>query len=110
MNLFGLLFIQYRDGDKITFASRWMDWHGRLFMGRPEDKGLDWVRDDLRKNFYWDKVDRILPTDGKELREWQEHSMFLAQYRNFEAPVAAKIVSVTSLIVVFALVGFGALL
>lgn len=107
MNLLGLLFLQYKDGRSLAFASKWMNWHGRVFLGRPEEKGLDWVREDLRSSYYWCQADRVLPTEHKALREWQEQSMFVAQFRNFEAKSLARIVSLLSLVLVLGIVGVG---
>lgn len=107
MNLLGLLFLQYKDGKGLSFASKWMDKHGRMFLGKPQDKGMDWVREDLQRSYYWITADRVLPTEAKALREWEEQSMFVAWFRNFEAAAAAKTVSLASMVLVLALVAMG---
>lgn len=81
------LFDVYKKNHGPRFGSRFMNCLGRLFMGSPEGKGLDGVRQDLRDTYYWDKKDRVIPVDA--LDEWMEQSILVNEYRQVEAPAAA---------------------
>lgn len=76
------LFLQYQKGKKTTFGSRWMDWHGRFFLGSPADNGLGNTRDDLQHSAYFIAPDRIPPTnDPVAMKGWKKEGILYAQYR-----------------------------
>lgn len=49
--MFGWLFTQYRKPGKLHFGSKWLNLHGRFFIGNPESFGL------ADKNARWLAVD-----------------------------------------------------
>lgn len=102
--MFSFLFIQYRDGRGLTFGSKWMALHGKLFLGKPRDKGLGHIRQDLQDNYYYIKEDRFLPRDASALDQWELDSIQLAQYRDLEAPHVAKACSLVGVALVTVLV------
>ena len=103
-----LLFQQYDDGKGVAFGSRWMKSHGIRFMGSPEEKGLGHLRKDLRKYFYYIKPDRRLPV-AEELKDWQNQSILLAQYRAAEEPEVSRASSYVMLVFCFICVALAAL-
>ena len=38
--MFGWLFTQYRKPGRLHFGSKWLNLHGRFFIGNPESFGL----------------------------------------------------------------------
>lgn len=85
------LFLQYADGKKLTFGSKFMSWCGRFFIGTLDENGIDQVRDDLKRSYFYIQSDRIPPTNDKEaMEQWKLESKLLAQYREITRPAIAK--------------------
>jgi hypothetical protein len=97
------LFMQYQDTTTLTFASRWMNLHGKVLIGSVKDKGLD-VREDLARSYYYIREERDLPEGEKDREQWRVHSILLSQYRSLEARTVAKGAALFAMSVCLALV------
>lgn len=84
------MFHQYNNRTGPTFGSRFMKACGQLVLGKPEAKGFEHLRKDLQDTYYYIKEDRHLPTEVKALQQWEIQSLFLAQFREVEAPLVSK--------------------
>lgn len=82
-SLFGWLFVQYRDSRRLLFGSRWMNLHGRLFLGPPETLGLaeDLIGENVRRTYFYLPTDRHPPTDEKAFKKWQKDQLYATQTR-----------------------------
>lgn len=87
-SLFGWLFVQYRDSRKLLFGSRWMNLHGRLFLGPPETLGLveDLIGENVRRTYFYLPTDRHPPTDEKAFKKWQKDQLYATQTREASQP------------------------
>lgn len=105
MNLPRALFLRYRPTDKPYFGSRFMHFLGTTFMGTPKSKGLGDLRQDLQDTYYYLKVDRLIPNDEADQKEWRIHSIKAQIYRELEHMELAKAIwmtlSVAALVLVF---------
>lgn len=85
------IFLQYADGKRLTFGSKFMSWCGRFFIGSLDDNGIEQVRDDLKRSYYYIQSDRIPPTHDKvAMEQWKLESKLLTQYREITRPAIAK--------------------
>lgn len=103
------LFLAYADGKRLSFTSRFLNWLGQTFLGRPEEKGLEGLRPDLLKSYYYTRDERILPPKG-ERRQWREQAIKVELVRQFEHLRVALIAAGVGVIVTLALVSAGAML
>lgn len=82
--MLGWLFVSYRQPGSLTWASRWMHKHGRLFIGDPasvfQARG---IHPELIKSYYFTKDDRHIGA-AKDLTKWRFDSMFVNAYRRYE--------------------------
>jgi len=87
-SLFGWLFVQYRDSRRLLFGSRWMNLHGRLFLGPPETLGLaeDLIGENVRRTYFYLPTDRHPPTDEKAFKKWQKDQLYATQTREASQP------------------------
>ncbi len=99
--IFDRLFLQYRKDDKPWFGSRWMNLHGRLFIGDPKELGLEDVDKNLLRTYYYDKVDRY--THPKDTIEFRRNNNKLTATREAERPRVAFGASMGALMMVLAL-------
>ncbi len=102
------IFLQYADGKKLTFGSKFMSWCGRFFIGSLDDNGIEQVRDDLKRSYYYIQSDRIPPTNDKVgMEQWKLESKLLTQYREITRPAIAKGSFFFALVLVSILVAIG---
>ncbi|MBL8264185.1 MAG: hypothetical protein KF800_00240 [Lysobacter sp.] len=90
-SLFGWLFAQYRDSRRLLFGSRWMNLHGRLFLGPPETLGLaeDLIGENVRRTYFYLPTDRHPPTDERAFKKWQKDQLYATQTREASQPHVA---------------------
>lgn len=79
----GFFFPQYKTGLSTRFGSRLLDFYGRLFMGAPEQLGLEDVPLEHRKTFYWLREDRYaLPKSRKsDLQAYMQDNIKMTMLR-----------------------------
>lgn len=107
--IFNKLFMQYQKGKRATFGSKWMDWHGRFFLGTPADNGLGDTREDLQHTYYFIAPDRIPPTNDKvAMKQWSTESILYAQFRDTNAREVSRGTAYVGLSLVLVLVFLGA--
>lgn len=107
--IFNKLFMQYQEGKRATFGSKWMDWHGRFFLGTPADIGLGETREDLQHTYYYIAPDRIPPTNDKvAMKQWSTESILYAQFRDANAREVSRGSAYVGLALVLILVFVGA--
>lgn len=81
--MFAWLFTQYRKPGKLHFGSKWLNLHGRLFIGSPERFGLQDCRDNVLTSYYYLRADRKIPvTDDGEFDAWKLDALRASQVRH----------------------------
>ena len=68
------LYTQFQKGDKPLFGSRFYNFLGRTFIGRPQDVGLTDLRPDLEQQFYFIPTDRKPPDSKAAFEAWSKAS------------------------------------
>lgn len=86
--ILGALFVAYRDPKKPTFASRWMNRHGRWLIEDPA-KVLAGrrIHSKLIDSYYYTKDDRH--HDGVGVKRWMADSLFVNTYRRYQERTVA---------------------
>ena len=81
--MFAWLFTQYRKPGKLHFGSKWLNLHGRVFIGSPESFGLSDCRENVLKSFYYLRADRKPPVgDTGEYDAWKMDALRASQVRH----------------------------
>ncbi|WP_363730715.1 hypothetical protein [Stenotrophomonas indicatrix] len=104
--MFAWLFTQYRKPGKLHFGSKWMNLHGRVFIGNPESFGLQDCRENVLKSFYYLRADRKMPVgDDGEYDAWKLDALRASQVRHASEKHISKAgflaVSATCLVLCF---------
>lgn len=90
------LFKQYRKR-KLSFASRWLNLHGKLFLGEPSKLGLERevVGPGVYDSYYYIPSDRVPVCPTPESRnQWQLGQLNATQVRESSQPHISKGVSI----------------
>lgn len=113
------LFTQYeKRGRSLLFASKWMNWHGRTFIGNPADMDMGEVSPELLKSYYYVTADRWAPTtkdmdkegEDQARMKYRQDNLRLSMLRNNERRTIAKAASLGVLVCVVALFSANAVL
>ena len=81
--MFGWLFTQYRTPGKLHFGSKWLNLHGRLFIGAPENFGLQDCRQNVLASYYYLRADRKMPVaDDADFDAWRMDALRASQVRH----------------------------
>ncbi|WP_175402459.1 hypothetical protein [Xanthomonas graminis] len=81
--MFGWLFTQYRTPGKLHFGSKWLNLHGRMFIGNPENFGLQDCRNNVLTSYYYLRADRKMPvSDDGEFDAWRMDALRASQVRH----------------------------
>lgn len=86
--ILGFLFVAYRDPNSTTFASWWLNLHGRVLIGSPKKAFTErGIAAPLIKSYYYTKDDRSM--EGVNTVRWMEDSIFVNAYRRYQEQAVA---------------------
>ncbi len=81
--MFGWLFTQYRKPGKLHFGSKWLNLHGRFFIGNPERFGLSDCRENVLTSYYYLRADRKMPVaNDEDFDAWRMDGLRASQVRH----------------------------
>lgn len=91
-SLIRLLFPLLSREVRLSFGSKWMNWHGRLLIGSPEKLGLliHDLKSEVSRTFYFLRIDRNMPTGSTELNHWRNSQLLATQIREMGKPYVAR--------------------
>lgn len=108
------IFLQYKKKIRKSFASVWMDWHGKLFIGSPDRKDIPVVHEataqKLRETYFYDAEDRLLDLHLVNEDEWVRGQTFLTQLRDCQAPLLSRRLFFIGCILSFVLMLFASMM
>jgi len=74
------LFTQYRKPGQLRFGSKWLNLHGRLFLGSPESYGMGHLSEGVRRAHYYLRADRVPPVeDADAYTNWTKDRLYASQ-------------------------------
>ncbi len=85
MIFFDWIYMQYKRERKVLFSSKFMNWHGNLFVGKPRLKDIpvldDQTKKQLHDSYFYDPSDRIPVGESWNDKEWNRGMLFLTCFR-----------------------------
>lgn len=85
------LFTQYRTPGQLHFGSKWLNLHGRLFLGSPESYGMGHLSELVRRTYYYLRADRVPPVeDGDAYTAWTKDRLYASQVQQVSERWVAK--------------------
>lgn len=89
--MFKWLFTQYREPGKLHFGSKWLNLHGRLFLGSPESLGMGHLSEGVRRTFYYLRADRRPPVrDDAAYEAWTKDRLYASKVEQVAERWVAK--------------------
>ena len=89
--MFKWLFTQYREPGKLHFGSKWLNLHGRLFLGSPESFGMGHLSEGVRRTFYYLRADRRPPVrDDAAYDAWTKDRLYASKVEQVAERWGAK--------------------
>ena len=76
---------------KLHFGSKWLNLHGRFFIGNPERFGLSDCRENVLTSYYYLRADRKMPVaNDEDFDAWRMDALRASQVRHASENMCPK--------------------